>query len=279
MRVRVKCSLSILRCGGLYSSGHLFFLGCISLLIISGCASKLPQTLAVSGHELEIAQSGLTRFLQQPCVTAIDSDVRLQWQVYGHQETYPATLLAATPSFLRFAIVDPLGRPLMLLAADGDSFALADNRKGIGYTGQMDSDFIHQYLPYGISGNDLFYWLSGRVPAVGMLVLSARKGRDDALYWHEVDYGDRLTHLLGLDQELLRRHLILDGDTILYDVEYSGYTDTTEECKWPGRIVITGDRLSADLILEFTKTYSFSPLSEQHFQLRLPPHFTVHEVD
>lgn len=255
------------------------FSACVFFLLLSGCAPKLPQTVAVSGHELEIGQSGLNRFLQQPCVTAIDSDVRLQWQVYGHQETYPATLLAATPSFLRFAIVDPLGRSLMLLAADGSSFTLADNRKGIGYTGQMESDFIYKYLPYGISGKDVFYWLSGRIRSNGMQILSTRKGKDDTFFWYEVDYGDRLIHLLGVDGDLLNRHLVLDGETILYDVQYSGYTDTTAECRWPGKIVITGERLTTDLTLEFTKTYSFSPLSEKLFQLRLPSHFTVHAVD
>ena len=278
--MRVECNLSILRCGGLCSSGDLFLLGCISLLIISGCAPKLPQTVAVSGHELENVQSGLTSFLNQSCVTAIDSDVRIHWNGYGQQETYPATLLSATPSYLRLALVDPLGRSLLLLAADGNSFTMADNRKGVGYTGIMDSDFIHQYLPYGISGRDLFYWLSGRIRSEGMQILSTRRGKDDLLFWYEVDYNDRLIHLLGLDGDILSRHLVLDvDDSILYDVRYSEYTVITGECRWPGRIVVAGDGLPAELILEFTRTYSFAPVAAQRFHIQLPSHFTVHEVE
>ncbi len=249
------------------------------LLFVSGCASKLPRTVAVSGPNLEVVQDRLNRFLDQSCVTAIDSDVRLGWQAYGQQETYPATLLSTFPAYLRFAVVDPLGRPLLLLAITGNTFTLADNREAEGYTGLLDSDFIHQYLPVGISGDDLFFWISGRVRQQGLQVLSARRAEDGELFWYEIDYGDRLIHLLGLDRDHLSRHLVLDEeDTVIFDVQYSGYSATPEECNWPGKIVVTGEALAADFILDFTRIYSFSPLQEHLFQLQLPPHFMVREV-
>ena len=235
--------------------------------------------IAVSGPDLDLVQSRLTRFRDQSCVAAIDSDVRLGWQAYGQLETYPATLQATAPAFLRFAVVDPLGRPLLLLASNGSTFVLADNRTGVGYTGMADSDFIHQYLPEGIAVHDLFFWLSGRIRQDGLQVLSARKAEEGPLFWYEVDYGDRLIHLLGLDRDHLRRHLILDeNDTILFDAQYSGYFETTEDCGWPGKIVVSGEGLAAAFTLEFTKMYSFSPLNDQLFQLQLPPHFAVRNV-
>ena len=249
------------------------------LLLVGGCGSKLPRTVAVSGSDLDQVQSRLTRFFDQSCVTAIDSDVRLGWQAYGQLETYPATLQATAPAFLRFAVVDPLGRPLLLLASNGSTFVFADNRKGIGYTGMADSDFIHQYLPEGIAANNLFFWLSGRIRQDGLQILSARRAEDGPLFWYEIDSGDRLIHLLGLDQGHLSRHLVLDeDDTILFDAQYSEYLNTTKDCDWPGKIVVTGDALAAAFTLEFTKTYSFSPLDDQLFQLRLPPHFAVRNV-
>ncbi|MEA2115346.1 MAG: hypothetical protein U9P36_08165 [Thermodesulfobacteriota bacterium] len=249
------------------------------LLLVGGCGSKLPRTVAVSGPDLDLARSRLTRFFDQSCVTAIDSDVRLGWQAYGQLETYPATLQATAPAFLRFAVVDPLGRPLLLLASNGSTFVLADNRKGVGYTGMTDSDFIHQFLPEGIVAHDLFFWLSGRIRQDGLQILSARKAEDGTLFWYEIDYGDRLIHLLGLDQGQLSRHLVLDeNDTILFDAQYSGYFDTSEDCDWPGKIVASGDGLAADFTLEFAKIYSYSPLGDQLFQLQLPPHFAVRNV-
>ena len=249
------------------------------LLLMSGCASKLPQTVAVSGSDLEVVQERLNHFLDQSCVTAFDSDVRLGWQAYGQKETYSATLLATFPASLRFAVVDPLGRPMLLLVINGNTFTLADNIEGEGYTGRLDSDFIRRYLPEGISGDVLFFWISGRIRQQGLQVLSARRAEEGELFWYEIDYGDRLIHLLGLDRDHLIRHLVLDEeDTVIFDVQYSGYSATPEECIWPGKIVVTGEALAADFTLDFTRIYSFSPLQEQLFQLQLPPHFTVREV-
>lgn len=249
------------------------------LLLVVGCGSKLPRTVAVNGPDLDLVQSRLNRFFDQPCVAAIDSDVRLEWQAYGQLETYPATLQATAPAFLRFAVVDPLGRPLLLLTSNGSTFILADNRKGVGYAGMTDSDFIHQYLPAGIVAHDLFFWLSGRIRQDGLQVLSARKAENGPLFWYEVDYGDRLIHLLGLDKDYLSRHLVLDEDkTVLFDAQYSGYFNTTEDCDWPGKIEVSGEELAAAFTLKFTKMYSFSSLDDQLFQLQLPPHFVVRNV-
>ena len=249
------------------------------LLLVGGCGSKLPRTVAVSGPDLDLVQSRLTRYFDQSCVAAIDSDVRLGWQAYGQLETYPATLQTTAPAFLRFAVVDPLGRPQLLLASNGSTFVLADNRKGVGYTGMTDSDFIHQYLPEGIASQDLFFWLSGRIRKDGLQVLSVRKAEDGPLFWYEIDYGDRLIHLLGLGRDRLSRHLVLDeNETVLFDAQYSGYFNTTEDCDWPGKIVVSGEGLAAAFTLEFTKMYNFSSLDDQLFQLQLPPHFAVRKV-
>lgn len=257
---------------------RLFCSSIFCLLLISGCGSKLPKTISVSGPELVFVQDRLDRFLEQSCVTAVDSDVRLGWKAYGQMETYPATLQAAAPGFLRFAVVDPLGRALLLLASNGTSFVLADNRKGLGYTGLADSEFIRRYLPEAIGGRDLFFWLSGRIRS-DMQVLSSRKDEKGELFWYEIDYGDRLIHLLALGPDNLSRHLVLDDrDTILFDANYSGYTATTRDCDWPGKITASGEALAADFTLEFIRIYSFSPLDEQLFQLQLPPHFTVRNV-
>lgn len=249
------------------------------LLLVSGCASKLPRTVAVSGQDLEIVQDRLNSFLEQSCVIAIDSDVRLGWSAYGREETYPATLQATFPANLRFAVVDPLGRSLLLLAINGNRFTFADNREGEGYTGRLDSDFIRQYLPEGISGEDLFFWISGQIRKKGLRVLSASRAVDGEFFWYEIDYGDRLIHLVALDRDHMSRHLVLDEkDTVIFDVQYSGYSATPEECVWPRTIEVTGEALAADFTLDFNRFYSFSPLQEKLFQLQLPSHFTVRKV-
>jgi hypothetical protein len=251
----------------------------LCLLTMSGCTAKLPRTVAVSGPELEVVRERLNRFLDQSCVNFIDSDVRLEWQAYGRQETYPATLMAASPASLRFALVDPLGRPMLLLVINKNAFMLADNREGKGYTGSLDSEYIRTYLPDGISGESLFFWLSGRIQPLGMEVTSARRSEDNKLFWYELDYGDRLTHLVALDRHNLSRHMVLDRKgEIIFDVRYSEYAATSQECGWPGKIEVAGENLTADFSLEYTRMYSFAPLKEQLFQLHMPSHFAVHNV-
>jgi len=255
---------------------------CLCLFLAGGCASRLPRTLAVSDPELDQGQRRLSRFLDKPCAGAVDADVRLRWQAYGRQGTYPATLQAMLPSLLRLAVVDPLGRPVVLLVMDGDSFSLVDNRSSEGYTGALDSDFIGEYLPAGISGQDLFLWLSGRIRSRGLQVLSIRKAEQGDLFWYEVDYGDRLIHLLGLNRDSLIRHLVLDEEEkIMVDVRYMDYQDSEKagDCSWPGKIEVCGQDAATVLSLEFTRIYGFSLLQQQLFHLRFPAYFTVHRVE
>ena len=255
--------------------------GVCCLFLAGGCASRLPRTLDVNGSELDRGQAILSRFLKKPCASAVDADVRLAWQAYGQQGKYPATLQAMVPSFLRLAVVDPLGRPVVLLVTDGRTFSLADNRHAEGSVGSMDADFIQKYLPSGIFSHDLFLWLSGRIPTRGLQVLSIRKAEQGALFWYEINYGDRMVHLVGLNRKYLVRHLILDEKKrIIADVRYSNYSDPAEieQYAWPGKIEISGKNSAAVLSLEFTRIYGFSPLQKKNFHLQFPEYFTVRRV-
>ncbi len=251
----------------------------VFLLLLVGCAAKLPRTVSVSGDELVQVQNRWASFLKQSCPLAVDSDVRIGWQAYGRHEFYSATLQAAAPSFLRFAVVDPLGRPVLLLVSDGTTFTLADNRNAQGYTGRLDSDFIHEYLPREVSRRDIFSLLSGRAGGDAMEVVSARRAEDGELFWYETVSTDGSRHLIGLGPNHLRRHLFLDTlQRVVLDVQYSDYPAASEQCGWPGAIRMDGEDLAAEFTLEFTKLYGFTQPDPQLFQLQIPPHFTTQEV-
>jgi hypothetical protein len=255
------------------------------VIAVSGCAPKLPRTLPVSGAELEQVENRLHSFLAQVCVTAVDSDVRVQGQAYGRQESWPAVLQAMAGGFVRFSVNDPLGRPVLLLTVDGadKTFVLADNSKSVGYRGALQSGFIREYLPEAVAGSDLFYWLSGRFERDGMEVLSMARDATEPLFWYTITYsGSRgQVHLIGLDEQgLLKAHLLVDNsnDAIIFAARYSGYTATVMDCSWPGRIEVSGRSLAADVVVDFSRVYSFKPLEKKIFELQLPAHFTVHTV-
>ncbi|MCI5158674.1 MAG: hypothetical protein D3906_09605 [Candidatus Electrothrix sp. AUS1_2] len=253
---------------------------CAGALLLNGCAATPPKTVEIQNDkELLQAESRLSRFLSQSCVNAVDCDVQLSWQAYGHGKTFSAVMQAMYPASLRLAINDPPGRPLILLGAYGNRFTLTDNNAAIGYTGTMDLDVVRKFLPEFIPTNDLFYWLSGRVNRSGLRTVSTRTDAKEKLSWYEVAYsteaGKDMPHMLALNEEnQLVRHLVLDKDgDIQFEAKYSDYSATPRMCSWPGRVEISGDALEADFTLIFTEILNFNPMVPKRFQVNIPPHF------
>lgn len=259
---------------------------CAGVLILAGCAATPPKTVEISNSkELRQVESKLTRFLGQSCVNAVDCDVQLSWQAYGQNKTFSATMQAMYPSSLRLAMIDPPGRPLVLLGAYGNRFTLADNNEAIGYTGTMDLDVVKKFLPEFIPTNNLFYWLSGRINRNGMQTVSTRMDAEDKLYWYEVAYPQsskdkEMRHMLALNEKnQLVRHMVLDKEgNIQFEAQYSEYSKTPKRCSWPGRIEISGDALDADFSLVFTEIFNFKPMERRRFQVKIPPHFEIRKI-
>ncbi|CAK8715361.1 Outer-membrane lipoprotein LolB [Candidatus Electronema halotolerans] len=254
---------------------------CLCILLLGGCAVKLPQTERLGGTDLEDAQERLNLYLAQSCVAAVDGDVTLSWSAYGQNDRYAASLQAAAPALLRLSLNDPLGRPLLLLGTDGKTFTLADNRKAVGYTGSTDLRFVRRFLPAFIPTDDLFLWLSGRVRPETMRRAAARADAEGRIWWHGGSSDGTTVHILAFDrQNHLSRHLVADQKTneILFEADYSGYQSTNKDCAWPGRINFTGKALEADYAITFEELFGFGPIDKKHFQVSLPPHFTVKQM-
>jgi hypothetical protein len=256
--------------------------------MLAGCAATPPKTVEIhDSTELRQVKNKFSRFLGQSCVNAIDCDVQLSWQAYGQGKTFSATMQAMHPSSLRLAMIDPLGRPLVLLGAHGNRFTLADNSEAVGYTGTMDLDVVRKFLPDFIPKDDIFYWLSGRVNRRGMQTISTRMDAQDNLFWYEVAYPaqstedeEEMTHMLALNEEnQLVRHMVLDADgDIQFEARYSEYSATPRMCSWPGQIEISGDALDADFTLVFTEIFDFNPMERKRFHVKIPPHFEVRKL-
>jgi outer membrane biogenesis lipoprotein LolB len=254
------------------------------LLIVglSACSSKLPQTQAIEGLEAEEAQARFTSFLQQDCVQAVDGDIRLSWKAFGQHESYPAQLQAAQSALIRLALVDPLGRPLLLLASDGRTFTLVDNRQSVAYTGATENQALRRFLPAFIPTEDIFLWLSGQVPLEKMRAAKVRRDAAGKLWWYGAPAAPGTVHVVELDQfNRLHRHLIVEekNDLVLFEARYSDYSKSPAACAWPQRIDFSGKRLEADYSVEFTEIISFTPPRPEQFDLRIPPHFTRKRIE
>ena len=107
----------------------------------------------------------LQEFQDRRCAQSLDADVTMEWQMYGKTEKIPGLLQLQSPSFLRYSVVDPIGRQLLILVSDGSSFTLVDNRKAKALTGQVESNFWNKYIPGFIVPKDYISWLTGRLLA------------------------------------------------------------------------------------------------------------------
>ena len=78
---------------------------------------------------------------------------------------------------LRYSIVDPLGRQLLILVSDAENFTLINNQKGKAYVGRTNSSFLQKYIPPYLYSEDYLSWLTGRLPARGLEISDIREDK------------------------------------------------------------------------------------------------------
>ena len=252
------------------------------LLLLSGCATKLPQTTPLTLDQQQEAESLLQAFLQFPQPPAVDADIRLGWDVLGSKGGVDGTLQLQPPAFLRFSANDPLGRALYIAVSDGASFTLVDNRSGRIYQGKTDSKFWHSYVPETLRVEDLFFFLGGLLPNVDRRSTKTAQDIEKTGFWYVWKDERSLTHhvLLNWRSKKMTRHLLFDahGDLVL-DVSYSEYGGPQHVgFDWPRHLQVTGTAITGTLTLQVEKVYSHLQLADSIFQLVPPPHFTVQQV-
>lgn len=253
------------------------------LVFLSGCAGKLPQSIAVNDSEKQQILSRFKDFQSRVCDETIDADVSLVLTTLGKSEKASGILQVQAPSFIRYTATDPLGRSLLLLVTDGDTFTLANNRKGEGYKGFTDSPYFNKYIPTSILPEDIFSWLSGSLGQNRLLFEDM--GRDKAnlqQVWLKAEGDGNNSHHVLFDVEAghIVRHLVAnDRNTILIDFRYENYSQDTSRCPWPMKLTIESEKLTGTVTLYYGQIFFNAPLKPELFYLQLPPHFKINSVD
>lgn len=264
----------------LFALRSLWLLCC--LLLLAGCAGKLPKTLPLAPEAQQEAAALWSGFLARQRPPGLDADIRLSWDVLGSKGAIAATVQLQRPALLRFAANDPLGRSLLLAVSDGTSFTMVDNRTGQAFHGTTGSKFWHSYVPEQIAPEDLFALLGGFVYQRGADKATPSQDEANAGYWYGwTDTRSMLHHVL-LDRASgeMRRHLLVDhkGNQVL-DLDYDDYRkEAATGFFWPGRVRISGEAVTGTLTIQVEKVYSHATQGAAVFRLTPPPHFTVEEV-
>lgn len=254
----------------------------LGLLILAGCATRLPPTEPLATDEHAEAEALFAGFVARPTPAAIDADLRLNWDFLGSKGGVAAVLQLQRPALLRFAANDPLGRALMLAVSDGAAFTLVDNRQGRVYQGSTDSKFWRSYVPESVAAADVFVLLGAMAPEGTRRVAESGRDKEGTGFWYVLDTSNGSTRHLLLDRRsgTMRRHLLVDDGEPVLDIVYSGATgaDSTGY-QWPRELRVTGSAITGTLSVHLDTVFSDQPLPAATFRLTLPPHFTVERVE
>ena len=254
----------------------------LGLLILAGCATRLPPTEPLATDEHAEAEALFAGFVARPTPAAIDADLRLNWDFLGSKGGVAAVLQLQRPALLRFAANDPLGRALVLAVSDGAAFTLVDNRQGRVYQGSTDSKFWHSYVPESVAVADVFVLLGAMAPEGRRRVAESGRDKEGTGFWYVLDTSNGSTRHLLLDRRsgAMRRHLLADDGEPVLDIVYSGATgaDSTGY-QWPRELRVTGSAITGTLSVHLDTVFSDQPLPAATFRLTLPPHFTVERVE
>jgi len=253
------------------------------LLFLPGCASKIPSSLPLAEGEKPLVLKQLQEFQNRRCAQSLDADVTVEWQMYGKTEKIPSVLQLQSPSFLRYSVVDPIGRQLLILVSDGSSFTLVDNRKAKALTGQVKSNFWNKFVPDSITSKDYISWLTGRLPEDVFEVYEIRQDKESVeSVWLLTKWKNNSRHHVlfsSKDNQVIRHIIESDDNEILLDVVYSDYNSNTLHCKKPNQLKIEGAKITGTLKLHFDEFFPGDPISLNIFHLTLPEHFSVKIVE
>lgn len=260
------------------------------LLFLPACASLLPSPSdEIPDQEQEGVRLAFQKMRNQQgrCSPYVDADVTLTLKNYLLSGSLPGSLLAMSPSFLRFEGLNSLGLPEMILTSDGANFRYLAVRDEKGYEGKVGAEKFRQYAPKGFQPASTFSWLTGGLPPGTMTMEEVRRARDGKTYWLEVSLGkDELHRRILFDpaSKVIHRHQVLaaDGDLLL-DVTYEGYLEdggvplAASECTLPAKVSIASIG-NGTMIVEFDKRYEAAVLSRANFEVDIPSDYEKVEV-
>lgn len=273
----------VLRSRSLLNRIYFGSFACIFLFFLAGCADILPPTSPLSEVEEQQASLLLQRLQAKDSPALLDTDITISWQGYGQTHILTGSLQATQSGCLRFASLDPLGRPVFILVVDSRRFTLVNSREGRAYIGAADATFLRQYLPLPLSISTIFSLLVAQPPEKkGQKFYLLQKGKTPT-YW--VDFASENNHInrqVGIDPlvGMPTRQLVVEGgNQILLDVRYDRYRNACDGWFLPSILTVKGKDLPGSFRLELHTVYCPSSFAESWFQLQIPRHFSITAVE
>ena len=251
------------------------------VILSSGCAGKIPVTRPLVGAQQVQAGMLLEKLQHRGKTDSLDADIAVSWSGYGGKQSFSGTLQAVRTGQYRLSILDPLGRPVFLLTVNKNFFTFVDNRQARGYTGPVDSSFLHQYIPAAVSPAVLYSLLTAQVPDISLVNVTGGQGNNRSHYWFAFPCGSVLHRLVEVDEVSgqLVRQVIRDKKTTLLEVIYKGFQGETGQLSLPVRLLINSKNLPGSVELVMKKVFPNKIFPDSLFTIAVPKYYQMSRVE
>jgi outer membrane lipoprotein-sorting protein len=254
-------------------------LGFALLLLLTGCAARLPVGLPISQTEQDAVEAGFRHWQagQPECPAQMDAAAVVTFRAWIQSGTLNGFVQAAEPSHLKFIALNPLGQPMLVLVTDGQWFRFVNVAEAAAYDGPVQAEAFSRYAPEGVNPEHAFVWLTGRLAPEVEEVIAVTREETAAAYWLDLAGEGRLRHRVLFDPRLavLHRHQVVDRrDNVLLDVRYEDFQNIGAPgdalCRWPARITVETRRHRGRMIINLSD-WLFPVLDQSDFSFEPPP--------
>ena len=257
-------------------------------ILLAGCASHIPRQQPLSRERQIQAEELLRNIQQRHRINTLDADVTVTWSGYGRKLRFSGGLQAVSSGRFRLSALDPLGRPIFLLVIQNASFTFIDNRQGRGYTGLVDSDFLHRYIPAGVTPATLFSLLTAQLPDIGSGNSIVGRGDREGCYWFSFPYIKNLKHMAEVDAvsgQVLRQMIVDASEKSIVDIHYDGYpasnasSGKAKSIILPKHLRIEGSSLPGSIAISLDTLYAEKDFPDSLFTIAIPKYFSIIKVN
>ena len=259
----------------------------VVVALLAGCGHLVPMHRPLERAEQVRARKLLAAIQQRQGIDTLDADVTVTWAGYGQKIRFSGGLQAVSRGRFRLTALDPLGRPLFFLVVQGSTFTFLDTRQGRGYTGPVDSDFLHRYIPAAVTPATLFSLITARLPDIGRDKVGIGRGDHKGSFWFTFPSGKDGRRLVEVDADrgLVLRQLLVDAsENPVVDFHYgypaaNMFSGKEKYAILPTRLRIETASLPGSTVIMLDRVYPDHEVPDSLFTLAVPRYFTIIHVN
>lgn len=158
----------------------IFTCGCCFLVV--GCAVQTTVPLPDQDEVQRVRERFAEFSRQQDSCDGFIADATVRLTAMLQNGGLSGLLLAASPSSMKFAGLNPFGQPVLVLATDGNDFTLINAVEEKAWVGPVTAEKVTRLLPAGLSLGELYDLVIGRLPGSCRQDIEVQRGSEATNY-------------------------------------------------------------------------------------------------